>query len=75
MLFINGEWKSSLGGTFESVNPATGEVLNEVANGTAQDTEEAISAAQEAFESWSALTPFQRSKYLYDAYALMVEKK
>lgn len=75
LLYINGEWTKSNNGTFEVFNPATGERLDDVADGTREDTKRAISAAEEAFTSWSSLTAFQRSDYLYRVYDLMIEKK
>lgn len=75
MLYINGEWQNSGKGTFKVTNPATGELLGEVADGTREDARNAIKAAETAFESWSSLTAFERSKYLYRAYELMMEKK
>ncbi len=75
MLYINGEWTDSSKGTFQITNPATGELLGEVADGTREDTEKAIEAASEAFQAWSSLTAFQRSDYLYRVYELMIERK
>lgn len=75
MLYINGEWMKSSQGTFEVINPATGEALSEIANGTREEARQAITAAEAAFEPWSALTAFERSKYLYKSYELMMEKK
>lgn len=75
LLYINGEWIDSKNGTFQVTNPATGEILSEVADGTREDTKRAIVAAEEAFHSWSSLTAFQRSDYLYRVYNLMIEKK
>lgn len=75
MLYINGEWVNSSRGTFQVTNPATGEVLSEVADGTREDAKEAIAAAEAAFGSWSSLTAFERSNYLYRAHQLMIEKK
>ncbi len=75
MLYINGEWANSSNGTFQVTNPATGEVLGEAADGTREDAKRAIEAAEQAFDSWSSLTAFQRSEYLYRVYNLMMEKK
>lgn len=75
MLYINGEWTNSSKGTFQITNPATGELLGEVADATREDTKRAIEAAEVAFQSWSSLTAFQRSDYLYRVYDLMIEKK
>jgi succinate-semialdehyde dehydrogenase/glutarate-semialdehyde dehydrogenase len=75
MLYINGEWRDSEGGaTFAVTNPATGETLGSVADGTAADAGSAIAAASEAFASWSRLTAYQRSAYLFEAHQLMTER-
>jgi aldehyde dehydrogenase (NAD+) len=42
---------ASNGGTFENVNPATGEVIGSVADGTKDDMEAAIAAARRAFDT------------------------
>ena len=53
------------GSTFETVNPATGEVFRTVAEAGAEDADRAVRAAAHAFEDWSARTPIQRAKVLY----------
>ena len=53
------------GRTFETVNPATGEVFRTVAEAGAEDADRAVRAAARAFEDWSAWTPIQRAKVLY----------
>jgi aldehyde dehydrogenase (NAD+) len=64
--FINGEWVApSSGEYFKNINPATGEVLAEVALGNAADVNLAMKSAQEAFPKWSGLSGHERSKYLY----------
>jgi len=76
MLFIDGSWVPAASGrTFESRNPATGEVLGEVADAGAEDAKAAIGAARTAFRSWSKLTPHQRSTHLYDAWRIMTERR
>jgi succinate-semialdehyde dehydrogenase/glutarate-semialdehyde dehydrogenase len=76
MLFIDGGWvPATSGATFPSRNPATGEVLGEVADAGREDARAAIAAARAAFRSWSRLTPYQRSTYLYDAWRLMTERR
>ena len=50
MLYINGEWREAASGkTFEVPNPATGKVLDRVADADVSDAEEAIAAARAAF--------------------------
>ncbi|MEA3217321.1 MAG: succinate-semialdehyde dehydrogenase / glutarate-semialdehyde dehydrogenase [Acidimicrobiia bacterium] len=76
MLYINGEWRDASGGaTFEVTDPATGKVLNHVADGSRADAAEAIGAAEAAFAGWSTLTAYQRSEKLYAAHQLMVERR
>jgi len=49
-IFINNEWKPSISGkTFETINPTTGEVICEVAEGDKADVDLAVAAATEAF--------------------------
>src|SRR5699024_11463058 len=58
--FINGEFvPSASGATFESVNPATGEVLTEISSCDAEDVERAVAAAGASFASgvWSRMHP------------------
>ena len=76
MLYIGGEWRPAANGrTFESTNPATGEVLGEVADGGADDTRAAIEAAAEAFPAWSALTAYDRAAKLAEAHRIMLERR
>ena len=76
MLYIDGEWRGSRSGSsFEVTNPATGDVIGDVADGTAADAADAVAAASVAFHGWSRATAFERSEYLHRAYQLMVERK
>jgi aldehyde dehydrogenase (NAD+) len=66
-LWINGQWKSAKSGcTFETINPATGEVLARLAEGDAADIDEASKAARKAFESgpWPKMKARERGKIL-----------
>ena len=47
---------------FETVNPATQEVLGEVASGTAEDVDAAVRAAREAFPAWASKPASERAK-------------
>ena len=50
-LLINGKWVASKSGkTFETINPATEEVLTLVAEGDKADVDEAVKAARKALE-------------------------
>ena len=55
------------------INPATGQVIREIADSTTQEVDKAISRALTAFTPWSELTPGERSKKILD-YADLLEK-
>jgi 1-pyrroline dehydrogenase len=61
-MFIGGEWVESAGGSIRTItSPATGEVLGEVQEGTAEDVDRAVGAARKAFDDvWSDSTPGER---------------
>ena len=63
-LYINGKWQTGTEGTFEVINPATGETLANVQKGGESETHEAIKAAKKAFEEWSKTSPAQRAKLM-----------
>ena len=66
-LFINGEWVDAAAGeTFDTLDPATGEILAEVARGEAEDIDRAVIAARAAFEGpWSRLNPSERGRIIH----------
>ena len=70
--FIDGEWTKP-GKGFSSDNPANGESLAQISDGTVEDVDAAVKAARAAFPGWSALSGYARSKYLY-AIARAVQK-
>ncbi|MCG6911481.1 MAG: NAD-dependent succinate-semialdehyde dehydrogenase [Deltaproteobacteria bacterium] len=74
-MYINGKWMTDAGKRFAVFNPATGKKIGEVADGGTEETIAAIEAAHTAFPSWSKTTAYQRSRYLYQAYGLMMENK
>ena len=64
-LYINGEWRpASDGATFSSTDPATGEHLAVCAEATKADVDDAVKAAQKAFETWKDTTAQQRADIL-----------
>ncbi|WP_007508287.1 aldehyde dehydrogenase family protein [Pseudofrankia saprophytica] len=75
-LLIGGEWvEAASGRTFTSVNPSTGEVIAELAEGDAADVDRAVAAARAAFEAgpWRRMTPRQRQDLLW-AFADAVQR-
>lgn len=73
-MFINGKWKTSIN-TFPVYNPATGEEIKKIVDGTETDAHTAIEVAHQAFKTWSRTTAYHRSGILYRAYQLMLERK
>jgi aldehyde dehydrogenase (NAD+) len=65
-LLIGGQWQSAVSGKdFETLNPATGQVIARLAQGDTADVELAVKAARRAFEGeWSRWTPFNRQRLL-----------
>ncbi len=66
--FINGDYVDAIdGGRFDSVNPATGEVIATVAAASHRDIDAAVAAARSAFQSgvWPRMAPRERMEILY----------
>lgn len=67
-MLIGGEWsESSDGSTFPTINPATEDVLADVAQGSTVDVDRAVATARTAYEDgpWSRTTPRDRGKLLW----------
>lgn len=72
--FVNGQWVGATSGaTFEVVNPATGQVVESVADLSAADCVKAIDAAEAAFPAWAGLTAKERSAILRRWFNIMTE--
>ena len=64
--FIDGAWRPPVEGVFfDSTDPATGEKIAAVSQGSAADIDAAVQAARKAFPKWQSLTPHARARYLY----------
>ncbi|MGI8329402.1 aldehyde dehydrogenase family protein [Actinomadura scrupuli] len=66
-LLIGGQWvEAASGRTFPSINPSTGEVIAELAEGGATDADRAVAAARAAFEGpWRRVKPRERQALLW----------
>ncbi|MDQ6771565.1 MAG: aldehyde dehydrogenase family protein [Candidatus Dormibacteraeota bacterium] len=74
-MIIEGEHASAASGqTYKVMNPATGEVVDEVPNGGAEDVERAAQAAAKAQAGWGRLAPAERARVLHKAAAHMLGK-
>ena len=73
-LFIDGEFADAER-SFTTVNPATEEVLAEVAEAGGADVDRAVAAARRAYDTvWSAMTGSERAKYLFRIARLIQER-
>ena len=73
---INGVWKESNSGeTFERKNPATGELVGTYTKSTAEDVNEAVAAANEAFKSWRLVPAPKRGEILFKAAQILERRK
>src|SRR5689334_22542576 len=76
-LFIGGKWvDASSGKTFETRDPATGDVLAVVAEAGAEDVDRAVAAARRSFDRgvWRDLPPAERARALWKV-GDMIEKR
>jgi phenylacetaldehyde dehydrogenase len=67
-MLIGGKWTDADSGkTFATYNPATGEVLAQVAEGDRPDVDRAVAAARKAFENgpWRRLTASERGRLIW----------
>jgi len=72
--YVNGAWEQPSGGASQPVtNPATGEVLAEVAFATAADVDRTVRAAHEAFLKWRDVPVVDRVQVLYRFKTLLEE--
>jgi len=75
-LYINGEWvESPSGQTFQTTNPATGEILATFPKGTEEDVHKAIEAAEKALPDWRSYPAPKRGEILLKAASIMRQRK
>ena len=75
-LYIGGQWREATnGGRFDVIDPATEQVLANVANATVADAKDAVDAAAEAFPAWAQRKPRERAEILRQAYDLFAADK
>lgn len=71
-LLIDGEWRAAAdGGTVGVENPATGEIVDEVAAATVADLDWALAAADEGWQRWRSIDAWSRSRRLRDVAGLI----
>jgi succinate-semialdehyde dehydrogenase/glutarate-semialdehyde dehydrogenase len=74
-LFIGGEWIDGEQGSIDVRDPATGEVIKQIANGSVEDGVRALDAAVDAQEAWGRTPARVRGEILRKAFDLLQERK
>jgi aldehyde dehydrogenase (NAD+) len=68
-LLINGQWVDGSGKAFDTINPATGEVLTQIAEATSADVDRAVQAARTAFDDpaskWRKMSASERGRLIW----------
>jgi acyl-CoA reductase-like NAD-dependent aldehyde dehydrogenase len=74
--FVAGRWVAPPGGGYtDKHNPATGEAMARVPLSTADDVQQAVAVATEAFKSWRRVPAPKRGEILYRVGRLLEERK
>src|SRR5260370_18814876 len=74
-MYIDGKWVAADSGrTLGVLNPATEEVVSDVAYGGRAETKRAVQAAHKAMPAWMKLTPYDRAKVLKKTADLMRDR-
>lgn len=73
MLYINGEWIETTD-TFAVTNPATNQVLDQIAKASPENSRHAILAANQAFKSWAQRSALERATYLHRVAQILRER-
>jgi len=77
-MLIDGKWINSTSGrTFETINPSTGDVIANVAEGEAPDIDKAVKAARKAFEKgpWRKMNARERGRIIHKLADLIDQNK
>lgn len=74
-LLIDGKWVNGTGADYiNTYNPATGEKISSIVDATIEDVDDAVAAAQEAFEFWGHSNSSDRAALLLEIAARIEEK-
>jgi len=74
-LFINGEFKAPISNKyFDTINPATNEVISKIAQANKKDVDIAVKSARRAFKSWSNIDSKERAKYIFRIARMIQER-
>jgi alpha-ketoglutaric semialdehyde dehydrogenase len=74
--FVGGQWvDAQSGAVFDSINPATEEVLAKAPNSGSQDVAAAVQAAKDAYKNWRLTPAPRRGEILFRVAQLLTERK
>ncbi|WP_435168163.1 NAD-dependent succinate-semialdehyde dehydrogenase [Falsirhodobacter sp. 1013] len=74
-LFIDGTWRAARqGATIPVIDPATEEVIGQVAHARTEDLDDALAATLRGFDTWRKTSPFDRSKLMRRAAEILRER-
>jgi acyl-CoA reductase-like NAD-dependent aldehyde dehydrogenase len=73
-LFIDGDFVDGHGTAFKTVNPASEEVLAEIAEADDADVDAAVKAARRAYKTWGRMAGAERAKYLFRIARIIQER-
>ena len=74
-LFIDGVFvKPQSKKYFDTINPATDELIAKIAEANEKDVDAAVKSARKAFKSWSKLEPKERGKYIFRIARMIQER-
>ena len=73
-LFIDGDFVDGHGHAFKTVNPASEEVLAEIAEADESDVDKAVKAARKAHRTWGRMPGAERAKYLFRIARIIQER-
>jgi acyl-CoA reductase-like NAD-dependent aldehyde dehydrogenase len=74
--YIGGEWVDAASGeTFESHNPATGELIGVFPKSNVEDVDRAVEAAKDAYESWRLMPAPKRAEILFRVGQRFIDRK
>ncbi len=74
-LFIDNQWLPGADGSFDVVDPATGETIRAVSDGNEADATAAVDAAAAALTSWRKVAPRERGEILRKTFELMIRDR
>lgn len=73
-IWINGQARRGGKGTFEVLDPASGQLVANIADGDEADVKAAVDAAAAAFPTWREVPPRQRAELLRKVWTMMIER-